>query len=134
MNHNAAACGNFNRQTLRRLSERDIWVIGLTVIPKPDSLFPIAEGTPAYIIANKGEGQVRTFSEVCRLANELVEPGFVTGDNTFSYRGYEYSIFEKKGYWGYTCGNKSTEAVYADQVEAIGAAKSFIIQQPVISA
>jgi hypothetical protein len=60
---------DFSRKTLRALSIRGIFLVGLTVIPDMASGMPFACGDRGYMINDNGTGRVLRFSDVLALAS-----------------------------------------------------------------
>jgi hypothetical protein len=61
---------DFSRKTLRSLSLRGIYLVGLTVIPDMSSAMPMACGDRGYIMNDNGTGRVLTFSGVMAMASK----------------------------------------------------------------
>jgi hypothetical protein len=66
--HHSIASSDFSKSTLRRLSNKGILVTGIQMVPDMTSSMPWANATKCYVVANNGQGQVKSFTEVLALA------------------------------------------------------------------
>ncbi len=66
--HQSIASLDFNKSTLRRLSNKGILVTGIQMVPDMTSSMPWANASKCYVVSNNGQGQVKTFTEVMALA------------------------------------------------------------------